>query len=87
MPNASIVQNAVRFPTRKMETSTPSGNPGISSFSRTWPVGLQLMVGEFQLPWGPLSAGGIISIVPIVLFFALVQQSLIRGLTSGAVKG
>ena len=58
-----------------------------SQGSRTWPVGLQLMVGEFQLPWGPLSAGGIISIVPIVLFFALVQQSLIRGLTSGAVKG
>ena len=58
-----------------------------SQGSRTWPVGLQLMVGEFQLPWGPLSAGGIISIVPIILFFALVQQSLIRGLTSGAVKG
>ena len=58
-----------------------------SQGSRTWPVGLQLMVGEFQLPWGPLSAGGIISIVPIVLFFAIVQQSLIRGLTTGAVKG
>ena len=58
-----------------------------SQGSRTWPVGLQLMVGEFQLPWGPLSAGGIISIVPIILFFAIVQQSLIRGLTSGAVKG
>lgn len=58
-----------------------------SQGSRTWPVGLQLMVGEFQLPWGPLSAGGIISIVPIILFFALVQQSLIRGLTAGAVKG
>jgi len=58
-----------------------------SQGSRTWPVGLQLMVGEFQLPWGTLSAGGIISIIPIILFFSLVQQSLIRGLTSGAVKG
>jgi multiple sugar transport system permease protein len=58
-----------------------------SQGSRTWPVGLQLMVGEFQLPWGPLSAGGIISIVPIILFFTIVQQSLIRGLTAGAVKG
>ncbi len=54
---------------------------------RTWPVGLQLMVGEYQLPWGLLTAGGIISIAPILLFFALVQRSLVRGLTLGAVKG
>lgn len=58
-----------------------------SQGSRTWPVGMQLMVGEFQLPWGPLSAGGIISIVPIIVFFAIIQQSLVRGLTAGAVKG
>ncbi|MBV9170521.1 MAG: carbohydrate ABC transporter permease [Chloroflexi bacterium] len=54
---------------------------------RTWPVGLQLMVGEFQLPWGLLTAGGIISIIPILVFFALVQRALVRGLTLGAVKG
>ena len=58
-----------------------------SEESRTWPVGLQLMVGEFQLPWGLLAAGGIISILPIIVFFALVQQALVRGLTAGAVKG
>jgi multiple sugar transport system permease protein len=58
-----------------------------SQGSRTWPVGLQLMVGEFQLPWGALSAGGIISIVPVIIFFSIVQKSLIRGLTAGAVKG
>lgn len=58
-----------------------------STGSRTWPVGLQLMVGEFQLPWGALSAGGIISIVPVMLLFALVQRAMVRGLTSGAVKG
>lgn len=55
--------------------------------SRTWPVGLQLMVGEFQLPWGALSAGGITSVVPVILFFAIVQRTLIRGITAGAVKG
>ncbi|HEY8601301.1 MAG TPA: carbohydrate ABC transporter permease [Thermomicrobiales bacterium] len=58
-----------------------------SQGSRTWPVGLQLMVGEFQLPWGQLSAGGMISILPVILFFGLVQRALVRGLTSGAVKG
>ena len=58
-----------------------------SAGSRTWPVGLQLMVGEFQLPWGSLAAGGIISIVPVIILFALVQGAMVRGLTAGAVKG
>jgi len=58
-----------------------------SAGSRTWPVGLQLMIGEFQLPWGMLSAGGILSIIPVLLLFAIVQRSMVHGLTAGAVKG
>ncbi|MAS35770.1 MAG: sugar ABC transporter permease [Anaerolineaceae bacterium] len=58
-----------------------------SQSSQTWPVGLALMVGEFQLPWGALSAGGVISIIPVIILFGIVQQSLVRGLTAGAVKG
>jgi multiple sugar transport system permease protein len=58
-----------------------------STGSRTWPVGLQLMVGEFQLPWGSLAAGGIISILPVVLLFVLVQRVMVKGLAAGAVKG
>jgi multiple sugar transport system permease protein len=58
-----------------------------SQGSRTWPVGLQLMIGEFQLPWGTFGAGGIISIIPIIIFFAIVQRSIIRGITAGAMKG
>ncbi len=57
-----------------------------STGSRTWPVGLQLMVGEFQLPWGSLAAGGIISIVPVMVLFAVMQRAMVRGLTAGAVK-
>lgn len=56
--------------------------------SQTWPVGLHLLVGgEFNLPWGLLSAGGIISIAPIIVFFVLAQKSLVRGLMQGAIKG
>ena len=58
-----------------------------STGSRTWPVGLQLMVGEFQLPWGALAAGGILSILPVLILFAFVQRSMVRGLAAGAVKG
>lgn len=56
--------------------------------SQTWPVGLHLLVGgEFNLPWGLLSAGGIISIIPIIVFFVVAQNAIVRGLTQGAVKG
>jgi multiple sugar transport system permease protein len=58
-----------------------------SQGSRTWPVGLQLMVGEFQLPWGMLAAGGMISIVPVIVLFALVQRVMVAGIAAGAVKG
>lgn len=58
-----------------------------SSGSRTWPVGLQLMVGEFQLPWGVLAAGGMMSIIPVLILFAFVQRAMVRGLAAGAVKG
>ncbi len=58
-----------------------------SAGSRTWPVGLQLMVGEVQLPWGALSAGGILSIIPVLVLFAIAQCALVRGLAAGAVKG
>jgi multiple sugar transport system permease protein len=58
-----------------------------SQGSRTWPVGLQLMVGEFQLPWGMLAAGGMISILPVVVLFAFVQRVMVAGIAAGAVKG
>ena len=58
-----------------------------SQGSRTWPVGLQLMVGEYQLPWGMLAAGGMISILPVMVMFAIVQRTMVTGITAGAVKG
>ncbi|MHA6692505.1 carbohydrate ABC transporter permease [Devosia sp. A449] len=58
-----------------------------STGSRTWPVGLQMLVGQFQLPWGSLAAGGMISILPVAILFALFQRLMVKGLTAGAVKG
>ena len=58
-----------------------------SQGSRSWPVGLQLMIGEFQLPWGMLAAGGIISILPVMVLFALIQRAMVAGIAAGAVKG
>ena len=36
---------------------------------------------------GPLAAGALISIVPVVIVFLLLQRQLVRGFLAGAVKG
>ncbi|BAL86915.1 putative ABC transporter permease protein [Actinoplanes missouriensis 431] len=37
--------------------------------------------------WGPLMAGAIITSIPVVIFFLLIQRNIATGLTAGAVKG
>ena len=50
-------------------------------------VAIQTLIGEYQVEWGLLTAGGIIGAMPATLLFLLVQRRLIGGLTQGAVKG
>jgi multiple sugar transport system permease protein len=45
------------------------------------------MVGEYQIAWGLLTAGGIVSAIPVVVLFFFIQKQLIAGMTAGAVKG
>jgi N,N'-diacetylchitobiose transport system permease protein len=40
-----------------------------------------------QTFWGPLMAGAIITSVPVVVFFLIIQKNIATGLTAGAVKG
>jgi multiple sugar transport system permease protein len=54
---------------------------------RTLSAGLLYMVGQYEIQWGQLSAGVIISTVPIAILFTFLQRHLIRGLTAGALKG
>jgi N,N'-diacetylchitobiose transport system permease protein len=37
--------------------------------------------------WGPLMAGAIITSLPVVIFFLIIQRNIATGLTAGAVKG
>jgi N,N'-diacetylchitobiose transport system permease protein len=37
--------------------------------------------------WGPLMAGALITSLPVVVFFLIVQRKIAVGLTAGAVKG
>lgn len=54
---------------------------------RTIPVALQNMIGEYQIEWGLLTAGGVVSALPVIVLFFFIQRQLIHGMTSGAVKG
>ena len=40
-----------------------------------------------QTFWGPLMAGALITSVPVVIFFLMIQKNIAAGLTAGAVKG
>lgn len=53
----------------------------------TIPVGLSYTIGEYNVDFGALAAGGVVAAVPVVLVFALIQRYLVQGLSAGAVKG
>ena len=53
----------------------------------TVPVGLSYFLGEYNVDFAALAAGGVIAVLPVVLVFALIQRYLVGGLSVGAVKG
>lgn len=54
----------------------------------TLPLALARFVGqEGQVQLGPLAAGSLLSMIPSLVFFALMQRRLTSGLLAGAVKG
>jgi ABC-type glycerol-3-phosphate transport system permease component len=53
----------------------------------TIPLMLATLNSEQELAqWGNIAAGGVISMIPIILFVVFAQNFLIKGLSSGAVK-
>ena len=55
--------------------------------SRTIPVALKSLIGQLGVQWELLTAGGIITIIPVCIMFFFAQKRLVEGLTAGAVKG
>ena len=53
----------------------------------TLPIALNQMVGMYQQSYGMLMAGTLLSILPVVALFLLLQKEFVAGLTTGAVKG
>lgn len=52
------------------------------------PIGLtQLQDNEGLTNWGPVMAGTVLTAVPMLIVFLILQKQMIKGLTAGAVKG
>ena len=59
-----------------------------SSENFTVMVGLyQLQANQFATNWGVFCAGAILAAIPVVILYLLLQDYIVGGLTSGAVKG
>lgn len=54
---------------------------------RTLPLGLMYFSGEYTANQSLIAAGVFISIVPIIVVYAIFQRKFIEGITAGAVKG
>lgn len=54
---------------------------------RTLPVAIYFYLGFYGREWGPLLAASVLSILPIIAIFVLLQRYFLSGMTGGSVKG
>ena len=53
---------------------------------RTLPLGIMHFMGSHQLDVGMVATGLMIAIAPVLLLYALFSETMIRGMTAGAVR-
>jgi ABC-type glycerol-3-phosphate transport system permease component len=53
---------------------------------RTWQAAMYTFLGLERTDWGPLTAGVVIGMLPVIILFVIFQRRFIEGLTVGAVK-
>lgn len=54
---------------------------------KTIPVGLNALILKYDIKWGEMAAGTIMSLIPTMILFGFCQKYMIEGLTAGSVKG
>lgn len=50
-------------------------------------LGLASLIGEYKTQWNELMAATVVSSIPAILLYAILERFLVAGLTSGATKG
>ena len=62
----------------------------MSEDERTAPIQIGLTFlqnNEGLTNWGPVMAGTVLAVIPLLIVFFILQKNMIKGLTTGAVKG
>lgn len=54
---------------------------------KTIPIGVMGFITEFNTEYTQLCAGLIIAVIPNLIFYILMQERIVKGMTLGAVKG
>lgn len=54
---------------------------------RTYPVGLVMLQGRWEMPWAEISTASTIVVIPVIILVLVAQKYIIQGLTAGAIKG
>jgi multiple sugar transport system permease protein len=52
----------------------------------TLPAGLALFMGQHVVEYGLLMAGSLLALVPVILFFLLIQRSFVAGIATTGLK-
>jgi multiple sugar transport system permease protein len=62
---------------------------GLLASQSKWPVtvGINSLFGEHVVHWNDIMASSLVSILPVIALFVLVERYIVAGMTSGAVKG
>ena len=58
-----------------------------SESKQTVPVGINSLISADVLPWGTVMAGAVIASLPMMLLYFVSQRFMVKGMTSGSVKG
>ncbi len=59
----------------------------VSRDKMTLTLGLFTFIGQYTTEWGYIMAAGVLTCLPALVFFFLLQRALTRGLIAGAMKG
>ncbi len=53
---------------------------------RTVPVGLELLMGQYNYQWNQIMAMSVLGCLPVVILFLIFQRHFVGGLSAGSVK-
>jgi ABC-type glycerol-3-phosphate transport system permease component len=59
----------------------------LSDDNRLIQVGIYYFITDIGVQYGPLMASAILSVLPVLFIYAVLQRHFISGLTAGAVRG